>query len=157
MLRLTSQYLVTCCKELTHWKSPWYCERLRAEEGITEDEIAGWHPQLSGHEFKQTQEDGEGQGILACCSSCVTKSQTQLNNWTTTRARIGLPWWPSGKDFACLYRLHPWVGEISWRRKWQPPPVFCLGNPMNRGVRWAMVLGVAKVWITAAITWTKNL
>ena len=50
---------------------------------MTEDEIAGWHPQLSGHEFKQTQEDGEGQGILACCSSwCHKEPDTtkQLNN-----------------------------------------------------------------------------
>ena len=155
MLRLTYQYLATWCKELTHWKSPWCCERLRAEEGKTEDEIAEWHPQLNGHEFKQTLEDSEGQGILACCSLWC-HSQMQLSNWTTTRARIGLPWLFSGKDFACLYRLCPWVGEISWRRKWQLPPVFCLGNPMNRGVRWAMVLGAAKVWTTATITWTKN-
>ena len=27
-----------------------------------------WQHQLSGHEFKQTLEDSEGQGILACCS-----------------------------------------------------------------------------------------
>ena len=29
--------------------------------------------------------DGEGQGSLACCSPWVTKSQTWLSNWTTTR------------------------------------------------------------------------
>ena len=27
-----------------------------------------WHHQLDGHEFEQAPEDGEGQGILACCS-----------------------------------------------------------------------------------------
>ena len=26
----------------------------RQEKGLTEDEIIGWHNQLSGHEFKQT-------------------------------------------------------------------------------------------------------
>ena len=33
-----------------------------------QDEMAGWHHQLNGHEFEQTRGDGEGQGSLACCS-----------------------------------------------------------------------------------------
>ena len=39
------------------------------EKGATEGEMVGWHHQLNGHEFDQTQEDSEGQGSLACCSS----------------------------------------------------------------------------------------
>ena len=35
---------------------------------MTEDEIVGWHHQLSGHEFELTLGDGEGQGSPACCS-----------------------------------------------------------------------------------------
>ena len=38
------------------------------EKGATEDEMVGWHHRLNGHEFEQTQGDGEGQGSLACCS-----------------------------------------------------------------------------------------
>ena len=34
---------------------------------MTEDEMAGWHHQLGGHEFEQTPGDEEGQGTLACC------------------------------------------------------------------------------------------
>ena len=34
---------------------------------MTEDEMVGWHHQLDGHKFEQTQGDGEGQGSLACC------------------------------------------------------------------------------------------
>ena len=30
--------------------------------------MAGWHHQFNGLEFEQALEDGEGQGILACCS-----------------------------------------------------------------------------------------
>ena len=41
----------------------------RQEKGATEDEMVGWHRRLSGHEFGQTPGDGEGQGILACCSA----------------------------------------------------------------------------------------
>ena len=38
------------------------------EKGMTEDGMVGWHHWLSGHEFKQTPGDGEGQGSLECCS-----------------------------------------------------------------------------------------
>ena len=38
------------------------------EKGTTEDEIIGWHHQLSGREFEQTLGDSEGQGKLAFCS-----------------------------------------------------------------------------------------
>ena len=36
------------------------------EKGVTEDEMTGWHHQLNGLEFEQTQGDNEGQGSLAC-------------------------------------------------------------------------------------------
>ena len=42
---------------------------MQEEKGATEDEIVGWHHQLSGHEFEQTQRDNEGQGSLVCCTS----------------------------------------------------------------------------------------
>ena len=35
---------------------------------MTEDEMAGWHHRLKGHEFEQAPGDGKGQGDLACCS-----------------------------------------------------------------------------------------
>ena len=34
--------------------------------------------------------------------------------------------------------------EDPWRRKWQPTPVFCLGNPIDRGAWWATVHGFEK-------------
>ena len=49
----------------------------------TEDEMAGWHHQLNGHEFEQTPGDGEGQGSLACCSPWGHKeldTTERLNN-----------------------------------------------------------------------------
>ena len=36
------------------------------ENGATEVEMVGWHHQLNGHEFEQTQGDGERQRTLAC-------------------------------------------------------------------------------------------
>ena len=47
---------------------------------------------------------------------------------------MGLPSWVSGKEFACQCRRHkrlvfdPWVGKISWNRKWQSTPVFLPGR-----------------------------
>ena len=36
---------------------------------MTEDEMVGWHQQLSGYGFGQTPAVGDGQGGLACCDS----------------------------------------------------------------------------------------
>ena len=36
---------------------------------MTEDEMAGWHHRLDGHEFEQTPGVCDGQGGLACCDS----------------------------------------------------------------------------------------
>ena len=45
---------------------------------MTEDEMAGWHHQLNGHESEQTWGDTEGQGRLVCCSPQGRKE------WDTT-------------------------------------------------------------------------
>ena len=36
---------------------------------MTEDEMAGWHHRLDGHEFEQAPGDGGGRGGLACCGA----------------------------------------------------------------------------------------
>ena len=60
------------------------------EKGMTEDEMAGWHHWLNGHEFEQTQGDSVRQGSLACCSSCSTKNGTQLSDWTTASSKVSI-------------------------------------------------------------------
>ena len=54
------------------------------EKGITEDEIVGWHHQLSGHEFEQALGVGDGQRSLACYSTWSHKEldMTEQLNWT---------------------------------------------------------------------------
>ena len=52
------------------------------EKGTTEDEMAGWHHRLNGCKFEWTLGVGGGQGGLACCDYGVTKSRTQLSDWT---------------------------------------------------------------------------
>ena len=43
------------------------------EKGTTEDEMAGWHHKLDGHESEWTLGDGDEQGGLACCDSWACK------------------------------------------------------------------------------------
>ena len=57
------------------------------QKGTTEYEIVGWHHLLDGHGFGQTPGVGNGQGGLACCDHGVTKSRTQLSNWTELNGR----------------------------------------------------------------------
>ena len=53
--------------------------------------------------------------------------QDYLGHW-------GFPCGASGKEPTCQCRSHkrpgfdPWVGKITWRRKWQPIPVFLPGE-----------------------------
>ena len=57
------------------------------EKGMTEDEMLGWHDQVDGHEFQQTQGDSEGQGSLACCS-LWSRKESDTTEWLTTTK-----WW----------------------------------------------------------------
>ena len=52
--------------------------------GMTEDEMAGWHHRLDGHEFGWTLGVGDGQGGLVCCNSWGRKESdtTERLNWT---------------------------------------------------------------------------
>ena len=52
------------------------------EKGTTEDEMAGWHHRLDGHEFGWTLGAGDGQRGLACCNSwgCKESDTTERLN-----------------------------------------------------------------------------
>ena len=96
------------------------------EKGTTEDEMAGWHHRLNGHEFGWTPGDGDGQGGLACCGSWGCRVRlywvTELN-WTELAHFGDFPDRASGKEPACQCLRHkrhvfdPWVVTIPWRRK----------------------------------------
>ena len=87
--------LATWC-ELIHLKRPWFWEILKAGgEGVTEDEMVGWHHWLDGHEFEQATGIGVGQGSLACCSpwGCKESDMTEWLNWLTItkQSQLNLP------------------------------------------------------------------
>ena len=75
----------TWCKEPTHWKRPWCWAKLKVGgEGMTEDEMVGWHRWLNGHEFEQALGDGEGQGSLVCYSPWGCK-ESDTTEWLWDR------------------------------------------------------------------------
>ena len=73
------------------------------EKGTTEDEIAGWHHRLEGHEFGWTPGVGDGQGGLKCCNSWGREESdtTEQLNWTEL----------SLIDFTSWVSLHFWISE----------------------------------------------
>ena len=58
------------------------------EKGLTEDEMAGWHHWLYGHEFEWTPGVGDGQRGLVCCDSWGRKESGMAEwlNWTRSPA-----------------------------------------------------------------------
>ena len=74
------------------------------EKGVTEDELAGWHHRLDGHESESTPGDGDEQGGLACCDSwgCKGSDTTERLNWTELKAlfficiAVMFPCWSTG-------------------------------------------------------------
>ena len=84
------------------------CERLKGGgEGDDRGWDDWWHHQLNGHEFEETLGDGEGQGILVCCSPwghAALQSQIQLSNWTTIKSCE--TWtWAEFLEFLCAIML----------------------------------------------------
>ena len=52
------------------------------EKGMTEDEMAGWHHRLDGHELSKLREFVMDREDWRAAIHGVTKSRTQLSNWT---------------------------------------------------------------------------
>ena len=127
------------------------------EKGMTEDEMAGWHHRLDGHEFEWTQGVGNEQGSLACCNSWGRKESDtpEQLNWTELMIQswyihlrpntlwvimMGIYSPPASKldlpGDSVVKTLFANAGEVSsipelglsWRRKWQPTPLFLPGK-----------------------------
>ena len=76
------------------------------EEGAKDNEMAGWHHWLSGHEFEQTLGDGEGQGSLACSVPGVAKNWTELSDGITNNK------WPWLSENVFILSAH-WFGSLA--------------------------------------------
>ena len=95
-------------KDPDTWK-----DQGQEEKGATEDEMVGWHHKVNGHEFKQTQGDGGGQGRLVCCSPWGQKESDtteQLNDNNPQYKARGCEGRPYSLCCVILYKEleHPW-------------------------------------------------
>ena len=75
------------------WKDPDAGKEWRREKGTTEDEMAGWHHWLDGHEVEWTPGVDDGQwGLEYCNSWCHKESHTtERLNWTELSAGDRIP------------------------------------------------------------------
>ena len=82
------------------------------EKGMTEDEMAGWHHWLDGHESEWTPGVGEGQGGLACCDSWGHKESdtTGQLNWTELKNHKRKY---RKEEFFILYKYRNWSKSIN--------------------------------------------
>ena len=117
--------LATWCEELIHWKkSPDTGKDWGQGEGMTEDEMVGWHHWLDRHEFEQAPGVGDGQRSPACCFrwGCKELDMTELDcTWglysAGCKVRVSLtygicPWWVVLDQ--CLFLGRGWMVPIFW-------------------------------------------
>ena len=132
----------------------------------------GWGRWLNGYEFEQALGVDDGQGSLMCCSSWGRKELDMIEQlkWTDTNTpkilfhgQQQVP--PRTKNLCSLIGLlgfpGGWVvknppmnsggtglilgfGRSLGEGNSNPLQHCCLGNPVDRGARWATVHGVAK-------------
>ena len=106
----SSNALATWCEEPTRWKRPWCWERAKAKG---EEGDRGWNGEiawlLNGHEFNKLWEIVKDREGWCVAIHGVSKSWTQLSDWTTVFHCIYVPhlypficWW--------ALRLLPYLG-----------------------------------------------
>ena len=84
------------------------------EKGTTEDEMAGWHHWLDGHESEWTPGVGDGQGGLVCCDSWGRKESdmTEWLNWTELVSNK-VSFFQDSFRVVCSYGLPSSLGKFS--------------------------------------------
>ena len=78
------------------------------EKGKTEDEMAGWHHRLDGHESEWTLGDVDEHGGLSCCDSWGRNKSdmTEQLNWTELNWTEGYGKVPEGLQIESLCVLY---------------------------------------------------
>ena len=116
--------LATSCEELTHWK------RLRCWEGLgaggkgtTEDEMAGWHHWLDGHELSELRELVMDREAWRAAIHGVGKSRTRLSDWTELKTVN-----------VSLIGKRVFADVIKWRIMRQDHPEFRVGPESHDSV-----------------------
>ena len=142
--------------------------------GMTEDEMAGWHHRLDGHELGWTPGVGDGQGGLVCCNSwcCKQSDRTERLNLTEGLPKGFRRWFsdkiiclpmqemsvwslgqedPLEKDMATCSKILAW--EIPWAE--EPGRIQSMGS---QSWTWLSTHKVCLTWkamlFPPALCWT---
>ena len=97
------------------WKDPDAGKDWREEKGTTEDEMVGWHHWLNGYDFYKPRELVMDREAWRAAVHGVTKSKTQLSNWTMLHTQIRV----------CIYICSTFVDSnscASFNNSSMPPP-----------------------------------
>jgi len=79
------------------------------EKGTPEDEMAGWHHRLDGHELSELRELVMGREPWCAVIHGVAKSRTRLSNWTELNAKVNsiLPCLPFPVSTSSIHSFGP--------------------------------------------------
>ena len=104
---LKLQYFGHLVRRADSLEKTWVLGDWRQEEkGITEDEVAGWHHWLNGHECEQSLQDSGWQGKLVCCSPWGCKesdtSEQLNNNRSQEKHSQDISWSLNGYDHSAI-------------------------------------------------------
>ena len=102
------------------------------EKGTTEDEMAGWHHRLDGHESEWTPGAGDGQGGLACCGSCGRRVR---HDWATELNWTELIWQSNTPDGS---KKHFYIQKV-----WFPPSSLSLS--FFKPIYWTTMESLLKI------------
>ena len=105
------------------------------EKGMTEDEMAGWHHWLDGHESEWTPGVGDGQGGLVCCDSWGHKESD-----TTER----LIW----SDLIWMQYFDRQV-PVVWKRNWLFTGRHSIGWMINKNRVYSYLICLS-LWLSVA-------
>ena len=103
-------------------------------EDLLEKEMAT-HSSILAWKIPWTEEPGglQSMGSQRAGHNCMTNTHTQ-----TSQMVLWVKNPPAVQELQEL-RFDPWVRKISWRRAWQPTPVFLPGESMDRGA-WRAII-----------------
>ena len=106
------------------------------EKGMREDEMVEQHHWINGHEFEKTPGDGEGQVAWHVAVHEVSKSWTQLSNWTRNVYIHAVPgvWTGGSRVVDSWWTLRPCPGSPKLGNLvWIISPFWCLCQESRRG------------------------
>ena len=127
-----SNTLATWCEEPTHWKRPWYWERLRAGGEGDDKGWDGWMVSPMDMSFIKLQEIVKDREDWHAAVHEVAKSRTQLqqlNNNCFTFFKNGMIWDPVYPFFQILcipssawtvswHMVDTWSLWVEWMNEW---------------------------------------